>query len=927
MPLIFVLATLALFGTAVVFAPSAAALSGSDFRSGNIIDNGTFYDSNAMNTGEIQNFLNAKVPVCRSGYTCLKDYKQDTPNRGADAYCGAYNGGSQKSASEIIREVGVSCGVSQKTIIILLQKEQSLVTDDYPESIQYRSATGYGCPDTAACDTEYYGFFNQVYNAARQYKVYAQNPNNYAYRASRNNTIAYNPNGSCNSSQVFIINQATAGLYIYTPYQPNQAALNNLYGSGDSCSAYGNRNFWRLFNDWFGLTQSDTFMRVISDDSGDSRQWVVYGTLKQHIPDAETIYAWNLQDVPLTTLPASYLNSFSTGPNLDRMARLNEPNNYTLYFMDGGKRYRVPWADMRAAWNLGDRTVSSVPKGLYDTPRDTGDLSYAVKPESSSTIYMMDGADSNGQTVIRPYQNATMFKAWEGDTATYTTIATSSGFFNSIDNAVGSTITSAKISYSGEEFQVASGAKTINRNTVGALYPGTVQPVSRTTYSRLPNIASSTYLIQSPNNSAVYLIDNGVKYHILWSSTLKAWGGNSVSITKVNDAILSTFTAGSDVSGYLADIGGQLYLMDDAKMKIGTGYDAAFRNSGTVLAISSNLAAVLPSSSRVMTKFVQAAGNGAVYALDNSGTRHHLEWADKVTAWGGYKAGLTVLSPYVVNDMRLGTSPATYVADSTNQYFLDDGKKWILPSGVKTKWGVSGSPQSYTDGTLDLLPTAGTLSEAIRDTAGGYYYIRNNAADVTFDRNIGEVWSLDGGSLMGPAFVRSNFTQYMLTRFVKSSVPGDARVFVVDRGVWYTVSDAQLANLGGVNAPTMRLDPSLAPSTITDWTSVVVKAGDGSYYVVDGGGKHYFTSTYIRDYWTNSGSLSAPLVTNGFVNLLPTRGLIERAIKGSGGAIYAGQNGTKRHILYSSTFNQQYAPYKSVTDELLNAMPNGADIP
>jgi len=49
-------------------------------------------------------------------------------------------------------------------------------------------------------------------------------------------------------------NAATAALYNYTPYQPNKAALDNLYGSGNSCSAYGNRNFWRMYNDWFGPT-------------------------------------------------------------------------------------------------------------------------------------------------------------------------------------------------------------------------------------------------------------------------------------------------------------------------------------------------------------------------------------------------------------------------------------------------------------------------------------------------------------------------------------------------------------------------------------------------------------------------------------------------------------------------------------------------
>jgi hypothetical protein len=49
-----------------------------------------------------------------------------------------------------------------------------------------------------------------------------------------------------------IKNKATARLYVYTPYTPNKAALTNLYGLGDSCSTYGNRNFWRIFNDWFG---------------------------------------------------------------------------------------------------------------------------------------------------------------------------------------------------------------------------------------------------------------------------------------------------------------------------------------------------------------------------------------------------------------------------------------------------------------------------------------------------------------------------------------------------------------------------------------------------------------------------------------------------------------------------------------------------
>ncbi len=96
------------------------------------------------------------------------------------------------------------------------------------------------------------GFFYQIYYGARQFNRYAAHPERYNHRAGVVNTVLYNPNLACGSSPVLIRNLATAGLYNYTPYQPNAAALANLYGTGDTCSAYGNRNTWRMWTDWFG---------------------------------------------------------------------------------------------------------------------------------------------------------------------------------------------------------------------------------------------------------------------------------------------------------------------------------------------------------------------------------------------------------------------------------------------------------------------------------------------------------------------------------------------------------------------------------------------------------------------------------------------------------------------------------------------------
>ncbi|MDR1969883.1 MAG: hypothetical protein LBQ11_00845 [Candidatus Nomurabacteria bacterium] len=259
--------------------PSATALSGSEFQPGRIIDDAVFYNKSAMTAQQIQTFLNQKVPICdtngtkiysgtktraQSGtergnpppFICLKDYRQDRPEKIANNYCGYLPELKDQTAAQLIHAVSQACNVNPQVLLVLLQKEQSLVTDDWPFQIQYRSATGYGCPDTAPCDAQYYGFFNQIYRAAWQYQVYRANPNNYNYRAGRNNYIQYNPSASCGGQTVYIENQATAGLYIYTPYVPNKKALDNLYGTGDSCSAYGNRNFWRLFNDWFGNPQA-----------------------------------------------------------------------------------------------------------------------------------------------------------------------------------------------------------------------------------------------------------------------------------------------------------------------------------------------------------------------------------------------------------------------------------------------------------------------------------------------------------------------------------------------------------------------------------------------------------------------------------------------------------------------------------------------
>jgi hypothetical protein len=237
----------------------------SAFSAGNIISDAVFTDKTTMTEAQIQAFFNSKVKTCRGGIdengrpiVCLKDFKQTTVNRPADVYCKGYTGAANESAARIIYRVSQSCGINPQVLIVMLQKEQSLVTHTWPSAWRYDRALGQACPDTAPCDPKFVGFFHQIYGAARQMQLYMEGRYFTWYAPGRTWNILYNPNSACGSSPVYIANKATSALYYYTPYQPNAAAIRAGYGTGDSCSSYGNRNFYNYFTDWFGSTQAPT---------------------------------------------------------------------------------------------------------------------------------------------------------------------------------------------------------------------------------------------------------------------------------------------------------------------------------------------------------------------------------------------------------------------------------------------------------------------------------------------------------------------------------------------------------------------------------------------------------------------------------------------------------------------------------------------
>jgi hypothetical protein len=295
----------------LLHANKAEAVTAGNWSAGRIIDDSVFADKSSMSVAEIQAFLNSKVgtggydsipgqcdtnglrsaqPFSSSSrtaygasrtppnpkFTCLINYYEvpkTSPGLGTPAsnYGGAAIPAGAKSAAQLIWDAAQAYNISPKVLLVTIQKESAgpLTIDDWPFKKQFTYAMGAYCPDNPppewpdGCDPNYAGFSIQIRESARLFRYYLDNMNQpwWTHKKPGNNSILYNPNTACGASNVYIETSATAALYTYTPYQPNAAALNDMYGNGDladpappNCSSFGNRNFWRIYNDWFGVT-------------------------------------------------------------------------------------------------------------------------------------------------------------------------------------------------------------------------------------------------------------------------------------------------------------------------------------------------------------------------------------------------------------------------------------------------------------------------------------------------------------------------------------------------------------------------------------------------------------------------------------------------------------------------------------------------
>ena len=205
------------------------------FSPGYVMSNQTFSSTRSFPTeSSVQNYLD-------SVNSPLRDFRDG----GQLASYWIWNSARGTTSSRY----GVTPQINPGVMMAFLEKEQSLISIQGYDLVndpqnRIRTAMGYGCPDFALCDTQYFGLANQLNWAAFQLQYNFNRAGNASsstpYKAGTTIT-------TLDEYDVLLSNEATASVYNYTPH---------VY--------WGNYNLWKIItaNGWGVSAQTYSFRNI-----------------------------------------------------------------------------------------------------------------------------------------------------------------------------------------------------------------------------------------------------------------------------------------------------------------------------------------------------------------------------------------------------------------------------------------------------------------------------------------------------------------------------------------------------------------------------------------------------------------------------------------------------------------------------------------
>lgn len=352
---------------------NAQTLGNSIYNPNRILEDNDILNSGAMNFGEIQDFLISRPGILKNystfnAYGELKTAAEIIYDAARNNYdCTGVTLSDKPTEAERALKCRRITTVNPQLLLVLLQKEASLIDDPTPSQGRLDAATGYGCPTGQGCNPYWKGFGKQVNSAALQFLAYMQEPQKYGFKIgetyiakdkfSKLQTTAQamakpvtDPHSYTNiiaSSEMVSVtptNQATAALYNYTPHAYN-----------------GNYNTFLLWNKYFGKNETvipptNNLSRIFPDGSvikaeNDPQVWLISNGQKRHFANWSTFIS-RFRPEQIVTVTSNELDKYPTGAQIKfaNYSLVQTPDQQIYLLVDKEKR---PFANSETYKKLG----------------------------------------------------------------------------------------------------------------------------------------------------------------------------------------------------------------------------------------------------------------------------------------------------------------------------------------------------------------------------------------------------------------------------------------------------------------------------------------------------------------------------------------------------------------------------------------------
>ncbi len=740
-------------------------------------------DTNGVQASELSggNDYNGDGTVTRAEYgkskgnpapfTCLNKY-YEVPKTSPGSGLPASNYGKStipsgaKSAAQLIYDAAQAYNISPKVLLVKLGTESAgpLTSDTWPFYKQYVYAMGAHCPDSgpggsANCDSNYAGFSLQMREAAKLLRWYLDSMTQswWTYKKPRaTNYVLWNVQETgCNGSNVYIENNATAALYTYTPYQPNSAALNNMYGTGDRCSAYGNRNFWRVFNDWFGTTKLPSAIK----GSSSTTVYMQSDGYKFSVPSMALLQDYGINPNAIKTISDTAVAGIPTAPSpldtslgyLVKSPSDSDADGGSAYLVSIGKRYKIRDLTQLSAYGLSTSTIKYIPLSMISALPNGGYLSNFVATPTNNVFK----ADNGKKRII-----------FEG--SLYTSLNPSG--------------TVSRISL-GTSYIIPSG------------HPLATKPIS----------------IQA-SSGAVYLYHNtsDTYYSVNTMDEYTCWGINSTSQIPMyglaNTTYVSGYSGSPAVNCAVRDTtsGSSFVLRGGNKLSIPSTVTIPTQDIGSDL---SSVISKIPTRSSPLHSLVKSANSSTVYKLEGT-VKRRISTYRNLTLLGYPSTPIDTIDNRAMEsipngNVKLGEGAVVKTSNSGAVYVIHGNSRDLIPSGelflaLGNKWSYV---ETYGKAELDTAYPYSTKNvEAYLSTgSASKSYLADASGCKTIDETTLGAHGKDSNiiTLFDPATFRYlnpavNCSE-KLSVYVKDA--SSAAVYVIDSGQrrqvssWHALQD------------------------------------------------------------------------------------------------------------------------------------------